>query len=211
MPKSYLDRKEAWAKKMIEKGMHNKTEKSTERLPPGQHTVDKLPVLDLGIQPKIDKDDWILKIGGEVESEIELDWKGLMGFNQVEEMSDFHCVTTWSKYDCKWGGIKMIELLDKVRPSSSCLHVLFISYDGYTTNVPIEAVFSKQSLLATSLDGEPLPTLVIPHLYAQNILKKFILPIIYTTKIWMEDRFIDKEVQGGGTKFCYILRPFLRY
>ena len=143
MPKSYLDRKEAWAKKMIEKGVLNQTEKSTERLPPGQHTVDKLPVLDLGIQPRIDKNDWILKIGGEVESEIELDWKSLMEFNQVEEISDFHCVTTWSKYDCKWGGIKMIELLDKVRPSSSCLHVLFISYDGYTTNVPIEAVFTS--------------------------------------------------------------------
>lgn len=218
MPKSYLDRKEAWAKKMIEKGMHNKTEKSTERLPPGQHTVDKLPVLDLGIQPKIDKNDWILKIGGEVESEIELDWKSLMEFNQVEEMSDFHCVTTWSKYDCKWGGIKMIELLDKVRPSSSCLHVLFISYDGYTTNVPIEAVFSKQSLLATSLDGEPLPTkyggpvrVVIPHLYAWKSAK-YIKEIHFTDHLhlgywekrgysntadpWREERFIDKEVPG---------------
>ena len=51
MPKSYLDRKEAWAKKMIEKGGLHQTERSNERLPPGQHTVDILPFLDLGIQP----------------------------------------------------------------------------------------------------------------------------------------------------------------
>ena len=57
MPKSYLDRKEAWAKKMIEKGGLHQTERSNERLPPGQHTVEKLPILDLGIQPKIDKKD----------------------------------------------------------------------------------------------------------------------------------------------------------
>ena len=68
MPKSYLDRKEAWAKKMIEKGGLHQTERSNERLPPGQHTVEKLPILDLGIQPKIDKKDWVLQIGGEVEN-----------------------------------------------------------------------------------------------------------------------------------------------
>ena len=155
MPKSYLDRKEAWAKKMIEKGGLHQTERSNERLPPGQHTVEKLPILDLGIQPKIDKKDWVLKIGGEVENELELNWGNLQEFKQVEEISDFHCVTTWSKYDCQWGGVKMLELLDRVQPSSDCFHVLFVSYDGYTTNVPIEAVYSPHALLATSLSREP--------------------------------------------------------
>ena len=64
MPKSYLDRKEAWARKMIEKGVLNQKERSNERLPPGQHTVEKLPILDLGIQPKIDKKIGFLKLGG---------------------------------------------------------------------------------------------------------------------------------------------------
>ena len=218
MPKSYLDRKEAWAKKMIEKGGLLRTERSSERLPPGQHTVEKLPILDLGIQPYIDKKDWVLKIGGEVENELELNWGNLQEFEQVEEISDFHCVTTWSKYDCRWGGVKMLELLDRVKPSSDCLHVLFVSYDGYTTNVPIEAVYSPYALLATSLSGESLPIkyggpvrVVIPHLYAWKSAK-YIKEIHFSDHLqlgywekrgysntadpWKEERFSEKEVPG---------------
>ena len=164
------------------------------------------------------KKDWVLKIGGEVENELELNWGNLQEFEQVEEISDFHCVTTWSKYDCQWGGVKMLELLDSVKPSSDCLHVLFVSYDGYTANVPIEAVYSPHALLATSLSGESLPLkyggpvrVVIPHLYAWKSAK-YIKEIHFTDHLqlgywekrgysntadpWKEERFIDKEVPG---------------
>ena len=218
MPKSYLDRKEAWAKKMIEKGVLNQTERSNERLPPGQHTVKELPVLDLGIQPRVEESDWMLQIGGEVENELNLNWESLMAFDYLEETSDFHCVTTWSKYDCKWGGVRMLDVLEKARPHSNAGHVLFISYDGYTTNVSIEAVYSKHVLLATKLDGEPLSKenggpvrVIIPHLYAWKSAK-FVKEIQFTSELqsgywekrgyshsadpWREERFIDKEVPG---------------
>ena len=72
----------------------------------------------------------------------------------------------------------MSEVLDEVRPHSDAEHVLFVSYDGYTTNVPIEAVYSKHTLLATSLDGNPLSIkyggpvrIIIPHLYAWKSAK----------------------------------------
>ena len=218
MSKSYLDRKEAWAKKMAGSPDSSSKERSGDRLPLGQHTVEKLPVLDLGIQPRIGEEDWALEIGGEVENELRIDWKSLMKFNYVEEMSDFHCVTTWSKYDCKWGGFKMSEVLDEVRPHSDAEHVLFVSYDGYTTNVPIEAVYSKRTLLATSLNGKPLSTkhggpvrIIIPHLYAWKSAK-FVKQIVFTNKMqlgywekrgysntadpWREERFIDEEVPG---------------
>ena len=218
MSKSYLDRKEAWAKKMAGSPDSSSKERSGDRLPPGQHTVEKLPVLDLGIQPRIGEEDWDLEIGGEVENELRIDWKSLMKFNYVEEMSDFHCVTTWSKYDCKWGGFKMSEVLDEVRPHSDAEHVLLVSYDGYTTNVPIEAVYSIRTLLATSLNGKPLSTkhggpvrIIIPHLYAWKSTK-FVKQIVFTNKMqlgywekrgysntadpWREERFIDEEVPG---------------
>ena len=218
MSKSYLDRKEAWAKKMAGSPDSSSKERSGDRLPPGQHTVEKLPVLDLGIQPRIGEEDWALEIGGEVENELRIDWKSLMKFNYVEEMSDFHCVTTWSKYDCKWGGFKMSEVLDEVRPHSDAEHVLLVSYDGYTTNVPIEAVYSIRTLLATSLNGKPLSTkhggpvrIIIPHLYAWKSTI-FVKQIVFTNKMqlgywekrgysntadpWREERFIDEEVPG---------------
>ena len=218
MQRSYLDRKEAWAKRMAQKGITNIKERSEDRLPPGQHIVKKLPVLDLGIQPEIEESDWILKIGGEVENNLKLNWESLLEFNYFEETSDFHCVTTWSKYDCKWGGVRMLEILDRVRPNSGAKHVLFISYDGYTTNVSIEALYSNQTLLATRFDGEPLlkenggpVRIIIPHLYAWKSTK-FVKEIQFTSELqsgywekrgyshsadpWREERFIDKEVPG---------------
>ena len=112
----------------------------------------------------------------------------------------------------------MSEVLDKVRPHSGAGHVLFVSYDGYTSNVPIEAVYSEYTLLATSLNGEPLlkkhggpVRVVIPHLYAWKSAK-FVKQIQFTNKMqlgywekrgysntadpWREERFIDGEVPG---------------
>ena len=71
MAKSYLERKEAWAAKMMAKGVAARAERAEGRLPPGQHTVEKLPVLDLGIQPEIGKGEWRLQVGGAVEEELE--------------------------------------------------------------------------------------------------------------------------------------------
>ena len=86
MSKSYLDRKEAWAKKMAGSSDLSRKERSRDRLPPGQHTVEKLPVLDLGIQPRIVEEGWVLEVDGEVENKLKLDWESLSKFNYVEEL-----------------------------------------------------------------------------------------------------------------------------
>ena len=51
MARTYLERKEAWAAKM--RSVPPRTERVEGRLPPGQHTVKELPVLDLGIHPEV--------------------------------------------------------------------------------------------------------------------------------------------------------------
>ena len=112
MARTYLERKEAWAAKM--RSVPVRTERVEGRLPPGQHTVKDLPVLDLGIHPEVAASDWQLEISGLVEESLVMDWQALMALKQVEKTSDFHCVTTWSKYDCVWGGVPMAEILDLV-------------------------------------------------------------------------------------------------
>src|SRR5690606_13472086 len=42
------------------------------RLPPGQHLVEKWPVLDLGIQPEVPLDEWRLVIDGAIEAPLTL-------------------------------------------------------------------------------------------------------------------------------------------
>ena len=69
------------------------------QLPPKQKVVTKWPVLNLGIQPEIAKKDWSLRVFGEVERPLELDWEAFIALPQVTQESDFHCVTTWSRLD----------------------------------------------------------------------------------------------------------------
>ena len=71
-------------------------------------------------------------------------------------MSDFHCVTTWSKFDVKWTGVAFFTLAELVRPKPEVKHVLFASYDGYTTNVRLDDVMDDDVLIATHYDGKPL-------------------------------------------------------
>ncbi|MBI2833590.1 MAG: molybdopterin-dependent oxidoreductase, partial [Acidobacteria bacterium] len=75
-------------------------------IPTGQHLVSNWPVLDLGDVPDIPLDRWRLEVGGLVESPVILTWDELMKLPQVEDVSDFHCVTTWSRLDNHWKGVR---------------------------------------------------------------------------------------------------------
>ena len=214
MPKkSYEERKAAWAAKQKAKqdAAPAQTERSTDRLPPGQHLTTGFPVLDLGLKPKVATADWSLEIGGLVENPITLDWQQLTALPQTTDTSDFHCVTTWSKFDCKWTGVAFSELLDLVKPTDEAAHVLYTAYDGYTTNTPLETLYDSDVLLATQFEGKPITTdhggparVIIPKLYAWKGTK-FVKRIEFlpedqlgywekrgysnTADPWLEDRF----------------------
>jgi DMSO/TMAO reductase YedYZ molybdopterin-dependent catalytic subunit len=104
MNPSILERKERWAQKMAGKDSRV-LERSRERLPPGQHLTTGFPVLDLGIQPEVPLSEWSLELSGEVEGPIKLPWEEFSRLPRFEDISDFHCVTTWSRFDCRWGGV----------------------------------------------------------------------------------------------------------
>ena len=89
--------------------------RSTNRLPPGQHEVHNFPVLDLGMRPEVPLDKWELKIGGQVENPVTLDWKAFMALPQFKDVSDFHCVTTWSQFDMEFEGVAFFTIAELVQ------------------------------------------------------------------------------------------------
>lgn len=142
------------------------------RLPPGQHLTADWPVLDLGIQPNLAESDWSLSVAGAVERPVRWSWADFMAQPQVEMTSDIHCVTTWSRYDNTWQGVSARHLLSLVKPRATARFVMFRSYDGYTTNVPLSRFADDDVLLAHSWQGEKLSRehggpvrVVIPKLY----------------------------------------------
>ncbi|WP_448664783.1 sulfite oxidase-like oxidoreductase [Sphingomonas sp. CJ20] len=143
-----------------------------ERLPPGQHLVRDWPVLDLGRQPDVATDRWQLRIDGMVERPLTLDWAGFQALAQVERVTDIHCVTTWSRYDNRWKGVAVRDLLDLVHPREEAEAVMLHSYDGYTTNLLLSDFAAEDSLLVHSWEGKPLTRshggpvrAMVPHLY----------------------------------------------
>lgn len=128
----------------------------SDRLPPGQRLVRDWPVLDLGIQPLVHPADARLVVDGLVEEKLDLDFPSFLALPQVEEISDIHCVTAWSRYDNRWRGVRSETVIGMVRPRPEARFVVFHSHDGYTTNVSLEMFAAPDVLLAHSFEGEPL-------------------------------------------------------
>jgi DMSO/TMAO reductase YedYZ molybdopterin-dependent catalytic subunit len=142
------------------------------RLPPGQRLTEGWPVLQYGGIPRIDLDQWEFRIAGLVEEEVTLSWERFMALPQVRLRTDIHCVTRWSRFDNDWEGVRFRDVMALANVSPEAKHVMFHSYGGYTTNVPLEELLGDDVVLAHSHDGQPLAPehgwplrAMIPHLY----------------------------------------------
>jgi DMSO/TMAO reductase YedYZ molybdopterin-dependent catalytic subunit len=143
-----------------------------ERLPPGQYLTQKWPVLHAGTVPKIDLETWDLHVWGEVESPVRLSREELERLPATEISTDVHCVTRWSRFDARFKGVHWRELVALVRPKPSACFVVAHAEQGFTANVPLEALEDESALLAYEADGEPLTPehgwplrLVVPSRY----------------------------------------------
>ena len=143
-----------------------------DRLPPGQRLTADWPVLTYGSTPNIDLATWEFRIFGLVREEVRLDWDAFRALPQASDVSDIHCVTTWSRYDNRWDGVRFRDAMALAEVLPEATEVMFHCYGGYTTNVPLEALTGDGVLLAHSHDGKPLEREhggplrgVVPQLY----------------------------------------------
>ena len=150
------------------------------KLPVGQHEVKNWPVLDLGEQPNVAFDTWKFEIGGLVENPCSLTWDQFLALPQADDVSDFHCVTTWSRFDNHWRGVRFRTIAEIVVPKEHARFVLCTGYDfmpgtsiPYTVNVPLSRAVDNDVLLVHTWEGRPLPPehggpvrMITPKLYA---------------------------------------------
>ena len=148
------------------------------RLPPGQYLTKKFPVLTYEATPRFDQAHYAFWVKGEVEHPFELTWEALQALSQTDITADFHCVTTWSRYDNVWHGIPIREILQRAQPKASVTHVLVHSWTGYTTNLPLQDLDDDDVLIAFLHDGQPITPehggpvrLIVPKLYAYKSAK----------------------------------------
>lgn len=136
------------------------TLKKMTHLPPGQKESAIFP--RFGLPQYADRfpkevDKIRFTIGGDVEDfEISEELNKLPRTNQV---SDFHCVTTWSKLNLNWSGYRFSDFYSTLlqpRFSSDITFVILKAQDGYKTSLPLSDLLNENVLLADQLDDKPL-------------------------------------------------------
>lgn len=184
----YIERQRKLAKETVDvdfsglraMGSGGQNRHGLPKLPVGQREVKNWPVLDLGHVPDIPLDRWRLEVGGLVENPVGLTWDDFMKLPQVDDVSDFHCVTTWSRFDNHWQGVRFRTIAELVIPEEAARFVLCTSYDvapgtniPYTTNLPLARAIEDDVLLVHTWEGRPLPRehggpvrVITPKLYA---------------------------------------------
>jgi DMSO/TMAO reductase YedYZ molybdopterin-dependent catalytic subunit len=185
-----ISAKIALAKRNIEQGMKPGKISPDARIPQGQTSVTDFPVLDMGVRPSIDRATWTLRLYGLVGNEVTLDWNAFMALPQTEVAADMHCVTRWSQLDMNWRGVLARELVMLAEPIAAAQFVTLHGFDGYTTNLPVEALLDDDVLIAHRVFGEPLSMehgwparLVVPKRYAWKGAK-WISAIEFHEKDW---------------------------
>jgi DMSO/TMAO reductase YedYZ molybdopterin-dependent catalytic subunit len=142
------------------------------RLPPGQYLTEKWPVLHAGSVPETDLAIWDFHLFGELERELTLSWDELRELPATEITADIHCVTRWSRFDTSFRGVRWRDLAALVEPRPTARFVVAHAEQGFTSNLPLEALEAEDALIAYEADGEPLTPdhgwplrLVVPSRY----------------------------------------------
>jgi DMSO/TMAO reductase YedYZ molybdopterin-dependent catalytic subunit len=148
------------------------------RLPPGQSLTLKWPVLHYGSVPRFDPVTWDFRVDGLVEHPLRFNWSEFNQLPRSDRTSDFHCVTRWSRFDNRWTGVAIRDILSRAKPLQNAKYLLVHAEQGFTANVPLADLDRDDVLLATHHDGEPLSAdhgyplrLIVPQLYAWKSVK----------------------------------------
>ncbi len=102
----------------------------------------------------------LLDVVGNVAHELHLT-DALLGLPRVEQVCDFHCVTTWSFRALRWEGVRFSDFFFRVvqpqaAPHASATLVALRGQDGARTGMLLEDLLAPDVLLADRLNGQPI-------------------------------------------------------
>jgi DMSO/TMAO reductase YedYZ molybdopterin-dependent catalytic subunit len=131
----------------------------------------------------------------------------LLDLPQVQQTTDFHCVTGWSVSDVRWSGVRFADLLATAAPLPSARALAFVSAEKpYVDTLTLPQALAHDALLAHSLDGRPLSRehgaparVVMPRMYGYKGVK-WLERIVVTDRVedgFWEQRGYDRDAWIG--------------
>jgi DMSO/TMAO reductase YedYZ molybdopterin-dependent catalytic subunit len=158
--------------------MGNVDQKVPRMLPPGQNEVNELVVLNEGPVPQFDEKIWSFQVYGMVQNQMSLNYAQFLKLPRVQSISDFHCVTGWSKLDNRWEGVRFRTIVEMAKVSADAKFATIECENSYTTSLPLEDLTRDDVLLSYRLDDKELPPehggplrIVVPEKYGYKSAK----------------------------------------
>lgn len=170
---------------------------SNHPLPPGQKLHDYFPRFGLtwfAWRFPTETGRITLHVSGDVEAAIDVS-DHLRVLPRSEQLSDFHCVTSWSRTSIRWGGIRFRDFYEQLvvpqlKPALDVTLVVLFGQDGYRNTMLLEDLLADDVMLADTLDNIPLPMehgaplrLVAPAHYGYKNVKH-----VHRIEFWREDK-----------------------
>lgn len=129
-------------------------------LPPGQLESEAFPRFGLGkfafrFLTQVTAVE--IAVGGDVDTALVVRDE-LATLPRVEQVSDFHCVTTWSKRGLQWSGFRFRDfyaaiVASRAAPRPGAGLVVLRSQDGYEQSLPLEDLLAPIRLVAPAHYG----------------------------------------------------------
>ena len=132
-------------------------------LPPGQREIENFPRFGLtpfAVRFPTAIETAKVEIVGDVETSVEVGIE-IEHIARVEQCSDFHCVTTWTRRALQWSGIRFSDFYQRIvvplaGPSPDATFVVLRGQDGARSSLPLEDLLAPEVLLADRLNAQPL-------------------------------------------------------
>jgi DMSO/TMAO reductase YedYZ molybdopterin-dependent catalytic subunit len=145
------------------------------------------------VNPRVDVNDWSLRIWGDVDREVTLTYDDLLEMPLFEQYVTIACVSNKVGDDlignALWTGVDLREVLDMagVRPEGE--QIVGRSVDGFTAGFPTSWAMdpARRPMIAIGMNGQPLPRdhgyparLIVPGLYGYVSATKWLSEIQLT-------------------------------
>ncbi len=128
--------------------------------------------------PEFDSKTWDFVVEGLVENPVRLSYDEFLQLPKVTSVSDFHCVTGWSRLNNRWEGVLFKTIADLIKPLKEAKYVTVVAEGDYTTSLTLAELLEDDVLLAYGFEGKMLEPvhggplrLVVPQKYAYKSAK----------------------------------------
>lgn len=162
---------------------------------------DRFFVVSIGDSPKIDIQDWVLRVDGLVENPLNLTYENITSFPAVSDVVTLKCVAG-PQGTANWTGVRLSAILDMAGIKDGASEVVFFAEDGFSSSLEIADATMPDVILAYEMNGDTLPVdhgypvrLVVPGKYGYKWVKWIVnIQVVgYDYKGYWESRGWDDD------------------